>query len=246
MSFPGLIPLRTSTQAANGLKNAEAVHLVTRRKHWQALAAVLVLLPIAFMLDRPVYDVVHRHFNYYMRPVPVHMKIPTRVLRSFEDWGENVYILAIAVVIWRIDRRRRSQLVSLVISSLLVAGIVEATKRMTGRERPEVGNGAFVLHGPSQGFAGGDWQSFPSGHTAAAAAYSGTIAYYHPLVRPVAIVLAVGCGANRIWKERHFLSDCVVGGLFGYFVALLLPTWGPMRRLNAWFDRRYSETWPSA
>ena len=50
----------------------------------------------------------------------------------------------------------------------LAADRVEVVKRGTGRERPEVGKGATIFHGPSKWDDGGDFQSFPSGHTAIA------------------------------------------------------------------------------
>lgn len=202
---------------------------------------VLILLGVCFALDTPIYDFLHQHYNHYTRPVPDYLKLPTRVLRALEDWGEFVYISAVAYVIWVLDRQRRSQLFCLVLSALLVTGVVEAIKRVTGRERPEVSKGAFVFHGVSRWQDGGDAQSFPSGHMASASAYSGTLAAYHPALRPVVVALAVGCGANRVWKERHFLSDVFFGGVIGFGIAFSLPRWRFVQPMLCWFDRRFSE-----
>lgn len=206
-----------------------------------ALFLVVAALGVAFFwLDQPVFQFVHDNFNYYTRPVPTGMKLPTRILRSMEDWGESVFIVAICVAMWRMDRHHRSRILCLVMAALLSAAGVEAAKRVTGRERPEVSTGATVFHGPSRWSEGGDYQSFPSGHTASGASYSGSLAAFYPPLRPVVAVLALGCGANRIWKERHFLSDCWLGGCFGFWLAFTLSRRRWMQPILAGFDRWFS------
>ena len=203
-------------------------------------ALFLLVLGCLALADRPVYEYLHEHFNVYTRPVPNHMKIAVRVLRSMEDWGESVYILAVAFAMWRLDRRRRSRVLCIALGAILVALPVELVKRLTGRVRPEESYGKLEVHGWSKWSDGGDYQSFPSGHTASGAAYSGALAAFYPPLRPVCIALAVGCGANRVWKERHFLTDCWVGGIFGFWFAFTLPRRRFMQPLRAWFDRCFS------
>lgn len=211
---------------------------------WRNLGLFLILLVAFSFIDQPFYQFVHDNYNIYTRPVPTALKIPTRVLRSMEDWGENVYILAVVFAMWRLDSTRRSRVLCLGLGAVLVAVAVEGVKRVTGRERPEVSKGALVLHGPATWNSGGDYQSFPSGHTASAAAYSGALSAFYPPIRPVAIALAVGCGANRIWKERHFLTDCWVGGVFGFWFAYTLPRRCWVQPLLQWFDDWFSEKPP--
>lgn len=203
------------------------------------IACFVVFVGLLFV-DHRIYQLVHDNYSYYTRPIPDHLKITTRVLRSMEDWGENVFIVCVAYAMWVLDRHRRSRVACIVVSAVLVSLAVEGTKRLVGRERPEVSKGQLVLHGPSAWSQGGDFQSFPSGHTASGASYSGSIAVAYPPLRPVCIALAVGCAANRIWKERHFASDCWVGGVFGYWFAFRLPRRRWMQRFLAWFDRRFS------
>lgn len=228
-------------QYAEGWRPRENQDGASRRRFFVGLALFVGVAAILFLIDGPVYHFVHENYNIYTRPVPTALKIPTRVLRSMEDWGENVYILAVAFAMWRLDRRRRSRVLCLALAAVMAAVCVEGAKRLTGRERPEVSKGAMVFHGPSKWNEGGDYQSFPSGHTASAAAYSGTLAAFYPPLRPVVVVLAVGCGANRIWKERHFLSDCWVGGVFGFWLAFTLPRRRWVQPLLHWFDERFSD-----
>jgi membrane-associated phospholipid phosphatase len=230
--------------AIGTLPSKQMVAGVRRREDVIWLAALLVGLAFCFLVDEPVYQWVHEHYNINTRPVPVHLKLTTRILRSMEDWGENIYILAVAVAMWRLDRRRRSRILCLVIASGMIALGVEGIKRATGRERPEVGSGRWAFHGPARWLQGGDVQSFPSGHTAAAAGYSGALAAFYPPIRPVAIALAVGCGGNRIWKERHFLSDCWMGGLLGFWFATTLPRRRWIQPLLERFDARFSDRAP--
>jgi membrane-associated phospholipid phosphatase len=232
----------------NGDSDSPAVQSGLR---WALFAVATV---VCFLADGPIYKWVHENYNYRTRPVPDSMKITTRVMRSFEDWGENVYILAVAYGMWQLDSRRRSRVLLLALAAVLVALGVEGVKRIAGRERPEVSLGHTVFHGPGKWLGrdaytplasgqvptAGDYQSFPSGHTAAAGAYSGALAAFYPQLRPIWIALAAGCGANRIWKERHFLSDCWIGGAFGFWLAYTLPRRRWVQGLAAWFDARFA------
>lgn len=210
----------------------------TGRRNAVCLAGFLVVFAVLLTLDSTIYEFLHEHFNYATRPVPPVLRLATRLLRSMEDWGEDVFIAAVLFAMWQMDRTRRSRVVGLVLSAVIVSLAVEGTKRIVGRERPEVGRGSLVLRGPVSGEGRGDWHSFPSGHTASAGSYSGSLAAYYPPIRPVCIALAVGCGSSRIWKERHFASDCWFGGVFGFWFAGWLPNRRWMRRFDDWFDAR--------
>lgn len=205
------------------------------------IAAILVALTaVAFAADAPVYSFVHNHWNHATRPVPDALKLPRRILRSAEDWGENFFVLGIAFTMWQLDRSRRSRVLALLLAAVVSAVAVEGIKRTASRERPDQSNGRTIFHGPVYWDGGGEYQSFPSGHTAAAASYSGSLSAFHPALRPVVIPLAIACGASRIWKERHFVSDVWIGGLIGFLAAFCLPTTRWWRRFADEFDARFS------
>jgi membrane-associated phospholipid phosphatase len=214
--------------------------LPTLRMGLAMTGAAIVVLIGCFLADQAVYDWVHANWNYFTRPIPDHLKLATRLMRSLEDWGENVFIACILYAMWVLDRRHRSRVVMLIATALLATLPVELVKRLVGRERPDQTAGRTVLYGPSYWNEGGDFQSFPSGHTASGAAYSGSLSSFYPPVRPVAVGLALGCGASRIWKERHFLSDCWAGGILGFAIAFYLPRWRPVRQWCNVFDERAS------
>jgi membrane-associated phospholipid phosphatase len=96
---------------------------------------------------------------------------------------------------------------ALVITSLV---FVEPLKAITGRERPNTGNG------PYDWFAGG--KSFPSGHTATAFSLAAGVSEYadnNLWVAVPAYALATAVGYSRIRANAHFLSDVFVGGTIG-------------------------------
>lgn len=159
-----------------------------------------------------------------------------------ENWGEEVYIGFVLFAMWRLDPTRRGRVFCLILSALLVSAAAEGIKRMVGRARPEVAEGRLVLRGYVPGDGRGDWHSFPSGHVASAASYSGSLAAFYPPLKPACILLAAGCAASRIWKERHFASDCWFAGALGFWAAGSLATMDWMRRWMRAFDARFSQT----
>ncbi|HEY4133083.1 MAG TPA: phosphatase PAP2 family protein, partial [Gemmatimonadaceae bacterium] len=110
-----------------------------------------------------------------------------------------------------------------------VAG--EVLKDFFGRARP------FVDSVPDpdnwqlmRGFKrGGNYQSFPSGHTtaafAAAAAVSAETSKWYPgatyfLIGPVLYAGAAGVGLSRMYNNRHWASDVILGAAIGTFAGM--------------------------
>jgi membrane-associated phospholipid phosphatase len=103
-----------------------------------------------------------------------------------------------------------------VVDASIVAG---ALKLATNRERPDHGDGTggFWPRGPSDFSAAG---SFPSGHSASSWALARVIADEYPgwLTSVGAYGFATLISASRITARRHFPSDVLVGGVFGYLI----------------------------
>ncbi len=78
---------------------------------------------------------------------------------------------------------------------------------------------------PGRGFKTGDFSSFPSGHTttafAAAAAVTNETTRWWPrstwIVGPLMYGGATAVGLSRMYHNRHWASDVVVGAMIGTF-----------------------------
>ena len=102
-----------------------------------------------------------------------------------------------------------------VVDASIVAGVL----KLANRERPDHGDGTggFWPRGPGDFTAAG---SFPSGHAASSWALARVISAEYPgwPTRLGAYGFATAISASRIMARRHFPSDVVVGGVFGYLI----------------------------
>ena len=126
---------------------------------------------------------------------------------------------------------------------LLASGITGILKGMLGRARPFVNNDtvpndfAFMrgfgrnqpkLRADGTPIQGGDFQSFPSGHTttafAAAAAVTSEMRRMHPgsliIVAPLMYGGATLVGLSRMYHNNHWASDVALGAGIGTFSGL--------------------------
>ena len=128
---------------------------------------------------------------------------------------------------------------------LMSAAATELVKGVAGRNRPYLQRADaddFVF---MDGFTGGGFTSFPSGHTSAAFSLAavvdaeGSLHWPHAarLVTPVTYGLASLVGLSRIYKDRHWLSDVAVGALVGEYSGLIVERFNrrhPHNALERW------------
>ena len=128
---------------------------------------------------------------------------------------------------------------------LMSAAATELVKGVAGRNRPYLHRADaddFVF---MDGFTGGGFTSFPSGHTSAAFSLAavvdaeGSLHWPHAarLVTPVTYGLASLVGLSRIYKDRHWLSDVAVGALVGEYSGLIVERFNrrhPHNALERW------------
>ena len=91
--------------------------------------------------------------------------------------------------------------------------LTEGLKYVTGRERPNQGNG----QGPF--FQGGS--SFPSNHSAAAWSAAGILAHEYPgtLTKLLSYGLASAVSITSVSSKQHFPSDVLIGSALGWMVS---------------------------
>ena len=160
-------------------------------------------------------------------------------LRAITELGNIRIVIVVAAVLVLVDAIRRRNGWSFLFLLVVLAGM-EATqlgvKELVGRLRPTLNPAAATL-GPS----------FPSGHSATAAAFYAAAALIigrslrrptRQLVIAAAVGITIAVAASRVLLDLHWLSD-VVGGLslgWGWFALCAVIFGGRLLRPTAAAD----------
>ena len=151
----------------------------------------------------------------------------TPTLNHITVWGSllaetttKVAVTALLALVFLWLWRRWFEPVFLVVSLAIEASAFIVVTAVVGRNRPDVPR----LDGSPVG------SSFPSGHTAAAAAYAAIamIVFWHTRKRwaRVAVVIVTAVvpvivGLSRMYRGMHFLSDALAGAVLGFAAVAL-------------------------
>lgn len=104
-------------------------------------------------------------------------------------------------------------------SVAITALFYASTKAVVRRQRPAYTNNSFSYKAPFTG--GRQFTSFPSGHTSTAFSVATALAleYKHTKWVPmVSYTLAGLTGLSRIYQNRHWASDVLVGAAMSHFI----------------------------
>ena len=132
--------------------------------------------------------------------------------------------------------------------AIAVAGITTTVlKGIAGRSRPFVSldTNPHDFHF-GRGFSNGNLQSFPSGHTTAAFALAATVTsesqrwWPHQtwLIGPTVYGAATLVGLSRMYNNRHWASDVIMGAAIGTFAGTKVVRYHlthPGNRVDKWF-----------
>jgi membrane-associated phospholipid phosphatase len=160
---------------------------------------------------------------------------------TFEPFGHGRGIVLLLLALHQLDPKRRWAIPRLAACALAAGGIANLLKLVVARTRPNdlppdfTGPVWATFHGWLPQFSiQSSLQSFPSAHTAAAAAFAAALIWLYPQGRLLFTLLAVLVGCQRIVSGAHFPSDVCAGAAAGCLAAALLLYVG---RLPVWFDR---------
>ena len=114
-------------------------------------------------------------------------------------------------------RRWIAYAVAMAVAGLAAGALGQLVKFAVGRTRPEVWLGPFH-------HARAAATSFPSGHTVGAFALGGVLLFASPsrAMRVIAVLLACGVAASRVFAFRHWPSDVVASAAAGLIVAWIV------------------------
>ncbi|MBV9053123.1 MAG: glycosyltransferase [Hyphomicrobiales bacterium] len=196
-----------------------------------AVAAVILVLACALLLDKPVVASM-RH-------------LPLRVTRFFHDittLGEGwVWMLPLALAALALawaslvarSRRQRARLVVyaerafFMFSAIALPSLATTIlKHVVGRVRPRAFESLGAFHFEPFSFAASK-ASFPSGHATTVAALVVALGAVAPRWKPAVMVLAFFVFFSRVAVEAHYASDVLAGAFIGIAGA------SAMRRLFA-------------
>ena len=109
----------------------------------------------------------------------------------------------------------------------LVAVVANIVKHVIGRPRPKFMHAGNLELSPA---GGSGWDSFPSGHAAAAIAVATVLAAKFPRARWPILAAAVVIAASRIFRGSHFLTDVAGGAALGCVMgAIAVHPWREWR-----------------
>lgn len=128
-----------------------------------------------------------------------------------------IYIL-IAVCLWAFKGDRKQAAV-IIVSLILSVVFCHILKDIFDRTRPFIELGIEIIVSPPLG------SSFPSAHSSTAFSFASVMVWFYvkrkPLFAFLSVFLAAAVAFSRIWLCVHYLSDVVVGSVFGITVGIL-------------------------
>lgn len=174
-----------------------------------------------------------------MRTSSLHGNAAFRGVMDGARVGGDPGSLIASAALWAVGRARQDRTQKLVglraLESVVASGIVTGgIKGLVGRARPSASpndaRSIALLRGLRDG---SDYQSFPSGHTTAAFAFAsavdaewGRLSPGRPRwVAPALYGLATLTGISRVFHDRHWTSDVVMGGAIGFVTGRAVARW---------------------
>lgn len=213
-------PHLVAASAAAADSAAARRHPLLTRRDLAALGALAVATAALFPADPQIAE-------EFRDPAPQRNALLRRGARAFDVVGDpgTVVIGAGAYALGRLARSDHLADLGLHATEALVlsGGTTALIKGLAGRQRPFLDRADADRFALGRGFASGDRASFPSGHTTAAFALASAATeetrHWWPhapwVVGPLLYGGAAMVGLARIYDDRHWASDVVLGAGIG-------------------------------
>ncbi|MGE5431658.1 MAG: phosphatase PAP2 family protein [Syntrophomonadaceae bacterium] len=214
-----LIKSDFNTAVDDGVKLAKApFHF--EGNDWLTLGAVAGTTALAFSVDEDMRDFMKRNHTDFLDRYTVVGRQYGEVLTAGLISGA-VYFGGLAA--GSSDVRETGRML---IETLAYAGIVTTVlKSAFGRSRPFLNEGAFEFRGLQ---FKNEHISFPSGHSTVAFAMSSVLAarIKNPYASIGLYSLAAFTAFQRMYDDKHWLSDTILGAAIGHFIGQAIVTYG--------------------
>jgi membrane-associated phospholipid phosphatase len=214
-----LIKSDFNTAVDDGLKLAKApFHF--EEKDWLTLGAVMGTTALAFTVDEDVRDFMHRNRTDFLDKYTVVGRQYGEVLTAGLLSGA-VYFGGLASGNGEVRETGR-----MLIETLAYAGIITTVlKSAIGRSRPFLNEGAFEFRGLQ---FKNEHISLPSGHSTVAFAMSSVLAarIKNTYASIGLYSLAAFTAFQRMYDDKHWLSDTILGAAIGHFIGQAVVSYG--------------------
>lgn len=205
--------------------------------------AVLALALLMLLFTDHSYHFIYRISRYF----------PDQYIAATTQFVSSFTVFAIVALIWIMDRPRRATIAVLLVALALAGAGNGAIKLLAGRARPsfslrldDASRAKLALlqqRYPKAGIRtdgrdywlgplarpvvrGADaFNSFPSGHSAAAFAIAAFLIVLYPRARWLWLLTAAGCAVARVATRRHFPEDVLFGSALGWLLAQWAFSW---------------------
>jgi undecaprenyl-diphosphatase len=143
-----------------------------------------------------------------------------RYVSLFGDWPLHAAVgLILLGLAWRRGSKEWTRIFLAMLLAMLLAGVADTViKRTFPRARPSVQTDTR-WGGPR---FSSKYQSFPSGHVGASAAFFGVLLIARRRVGLVCGAIPILIGFSRMYLGAHYLSDVMCAAVLGIFCALVV------------------------
>jgi membrane-associated phospholipid phosphatase len=171
---------------------------------------------VVMQADQPIRDAIQEDQKYYK-------SVPIELGKMWADIYPPVLLFGgFAVHSLLTDDIRTKKIAFEIAQAMLYAGAADKLIAIiVGRARPYANEGSRSFHLFSSFFPIPEYQSLPGGHNTIAFALSTVLSRNAgPLWLKIAAYVPAGLTfVSRVYQDRHWASDNVLGAALGYFVA---------------------------